>query len=201
MRNLVVILMLCIMAQYNGTIEQYRSSIHNKEEIIKPVLGNAYSLIRLAASLDGSLDYDLMTIDNIQVVDSSELYYKVDYRSTRQDEVEVARFLARFSSLEELLNELDSYQYNAHCYTPYEAIYASEYNCQSASMLIQKLADRLGLASRILIGEYDGMPHGLVRIGNRYMDYTLYREGITKLYENELGVKYNVQEIGGLENE
>lgn len=198
MKRAIVIISLSALALYNGTIEGYRDAIRSRETTVGPALSkNAHSLMTLAVALDGSMDYDLMAIDRIKVVENDEVVYRVEYRMTVEEENAVSNFIARFSSIDSLVHELDSYQYDESCYTPYRAINNKKYNCQSASMLIKLLCDRLNIKSRILVGLYNGEPHGLVYTEKGYIDYALYREGITGLYESELSAKYDVQEIGG----
>lgn len=200
MRNAVVIISISILALYNSIINGYRDAIRERETIISPVISKDAHFLMTLATPDGSMDYDMMAIDSIQVIEADGLLYHVQYRMSQEEEAAVESFIARFSSIDKLIAEFSNYDYADDCGTPYEAIMRRQYNCQSASMLIKKLGDKLGLKSRILVGTYNGEPHGLVVFKkdgrSQYVDYALYREGITGLYEDTLSTKYSVQ-IGG----
>ncbi|MFQ9150713.1 MAG: hypothetical protein ACLR6B_03460 [Blautia sp.] len=200
MRNAIVIISISILALYNSTINGYRDAIRDRATVISPVISKDAHFLMTMATPDGSMDYDMMVIDSIKVIDADGLLYLVQYRMTQEEETAVEDFIEMFSSIDELIAEFSDYDYADDCGTPYEAIRRRQYNCQSASMLIKKLGDKLGLKSRILVGIYNGEPHGLVMFKkdgrSQYVDYALYREGITGLYEDTLSTKYNVR-IGG----
>ena len=123
MKRAIVIISLSVLALYNATIEGYRDAIRSRETTVGPALSkNAHSLMTLAVALDGSMDYDLMAIARIQVVENDEVVYRVEYRMTVEEENAVSNFIARFSSIVCIVHELVSYEYDESCYTPYRAI-------------------------------------------------------------------------------